>query len=1366
MTWTSEGGSAVSGFTSIDARARPDARRPPAQRSRCGGLTTAALVAVVTSAAACSSPPEPSDAGGADTGLDAGGSTADERMTALLAASSTPPALALERGHVSALTGRFATTGATRTERAAGLLAPYLDLFLGQGMDGAPAYELVRRSASLFGADADVLDRVVFDVAWHGVPVHGAQVTVVLEGDFVVMVLASVPAPPTSMPDLRPAIDAAAATTLVGAVGGAGVHPLGPPALVLVDPTQNRPGDASGLRLAWRVPRADGRWLVDARDGAILFAEGTSNDFDRMAIFEGADPTSAPELVYYDGECLAGHDCSGATTDAAAYLRQSSDYHLANFALLSYDGLGARPFAVVPDGRVETDNALFDIDELRLLFGASSVTPEVFGHEYMHAVMYFLHPLVYRDESGAINESFADLFGELVAAEAPPLALDTLVGTVREMCNPVVANAADYFITDEDVGGVHTNSGIANLAWCEVFLRERTAGRTDDQIRRALGRVAWLSLFALPLTPSFAQLRMATIQASRSTALPVDPCSYVAAWDRVGVEVGNRPDGLCSSLAIPPPPDADHDGVPDSQDGCRVDYDPVQRDLDGDGAGDVCDDDADGDSVWGNDNCPMTPNHDQLSTPSRSASPFGDACDPDRDGVETRFDDCPDVANPDQADRDGNLVGDACEPDTDLDGAPDDQDSCPFVAGAQADSDRDGIGDACDPCPSSADVVVGWTTGIPSLGIPPAPIVDDADGDGASDACDGTPFGAVVTGVAAAIGPGAYHLQIDAAADVPVFLPLDPCGGPCPEEVADDWRFSIDFGMLPPGSSASVFDELGQPVAVTDSYGPSRLEVRPERGRSYRLRFVAAAGSTTTAVDFDASNGPLAPDRRDQCRLRVEGASCYTQTGLGGRCMGGACVGTIGDAGPPSVCAGAPDGVRCLLPDGQNGTCAQGVCRGVAMDGGVDAGPGPSDAGASDAGMAGDAGASLMWTCDPPVPISDATADASMLDVSADRIGGAQVAWREPAIDLWSVVTSEYTVGGGFAPPQALGASGAAPVDIDVASSPTGGALASWVTAPFGADTSYHLYSRVRSAGGAFAPRTEITSSPRIGDATIALLSNGDGEVLFGQAPTTTASVATWRARARGAATWTAPVRIDGYGGTTMTTTSRVLALSPAGVGFALWLDLFAGGVHAAAIDGATVGLPSRIDRAPASASGMAAAVDPTGAGVVIWSQYDPATTGWNVAASVFDGTRFAAPTFLFRGGDGSVAETGDVAVDDAGRAVAVWRVESGGMYAPWVAYFDPATGWTSAHAIAVADTTLPANFDVALDASGTGFAVWRSGPVTGVPLTSSGLEGPAFTVAAGPSAAPRVAMLSDGTALVVYTESGPMSRIFATRCH
>jgi hypothetical protein len=80
--------------------------------------------------------------------------------------------------------------------------------------------------------------------------------------------------------------------------------------------------------------------------------------------------------------------------------------------------------------------------------------------------------------------------------------------------------------------------------------------------------------------------------------------------------------------------------------------------------------------------------------------------DRDQDGIPDVSDNCPDVANPDQGNEDGDRFGDACDP-------------CPTVASdTPSDPDGDGVADACDPNPNTPgdkiELFEGFHHGLPA----------------------------------------------------------------------------------------------------------------------------------------------------------------------------------------------------------------------------------------------------------------------------------------------------------------------------------------------------------------------------------------------------------------------------------------------------------------------------------------------------------------------------------------------------------------------------------------------------------------------------------------------------------------------------
>ncbi|GAB4422141.1 MAG: hypothetical protein Fur0044_20000 [Anaerolineae bacterium] len=106
---------------------------------------------------------------------------------------------------------------------------------------------------------------------------------------------------------------------------------------------------------------------------------------------------------------------------------------------------------------------------------------DVVGHELTHGVTEFSSHLFYYYQSGAINESFSDVWGEFIdltnGAGTDTAAVRWLmgedipgIGAIRDMENPPTFGdpdrmlSANYYCEEGDSGGVHFNSGVNNKA--------------------------------------------------------------------------------------------------------------------------------------------------------------------------------------------------------------------------------------------------------------------------------------------------------------------------------------------------------------------------------------------------------------------------------------------------------------------------------------------------------------------------------------------------------------------------------------------------------------------------------------------------------------------------------------------------------------------------------------------------------------------------------------------------------------------------------------------------------------------------------------------------------------------------------------
>jgi thermolysin len=185
---------------------------------------------------------------------------------------------------------------------------------------------------------------------------------------------------------------------------------------------------------------------------------------------------------------------------------------------------------------------------------------DIVAHELAHGVTDYTSRLIYRDESGALNESFSDMIGTSVEfffqppgngrGQADYLFAEDVVrpGGGRSMANPTLYGQPDHYSrfvrTTQDNGGVHINSGIPNNAFYLAIEggRNATSGLTVTGVggvnREQIEKVFYRAFTTmLPANARFSTARAATIQAARDLygAGSTVERAVTEAWTAVGV---------------------------------------------------------------------------------------------------------------------------------------------------------------------------------------------------------------------------------------------------------------------------------------------------------------------------------------------------------------------------------------------------------------------------------------------------------------------------------------------------------------------------------------------------------------------------------------------------------------------------------------------------------------------------------------------------------------------------------------------------------------------------------------------------------------------------------------------------------------
>ncbi|MBX0328483.1 M4 family metallopeptidase [Oscillochloris sp. ZM17-4] len=422
---------------------------------------------------------------------------------------------------------------------------------------------------------------VRLDQRYAGLPVLGHQLVVHLDPDGQVVAVNG---------EFAPALQLVTAATISAADAEAA-------ALANLTAEQLAPGDAASAQvtplpeetrlaisvddqgqasLVWEVmllterPLSQWRFFVNAGRPVVVHAIDEVMPIKRRRTYSARNGTSIPgRLLVDEGErsrdavAQAAHDGAGVVYD----------YYMKTFQRDAYDGQGSPMISTVHYGSdpEDAENAAWVGEYSQMIYGDGGkiFKPlpyglDVVGHEFTHGVIESSAGLIYEKQPGALNESYADVFGALIdrgnwtigeqVVKSPPYPVpylrsmqDPNAGGRYDKGDPLSsvgqpASMKEYANLPNsrrsDNGGVHVNSGIPNRA---AYLVAQALG--PEKMEQIYYRT--LTQYLSP-SADFKDAADATAQAAADLYGNAEVAAVRAAFAQVGITTSAAP-------SAPPP---------------------------------------------------------------------------------------------------------------------------------------------------------------------------------------------------------------------------------------------------------------------------------------------------------------------------------------------------------------------------------------------------------------------------------------------------------------------------------------------------------------------------------------------------------------------------------------------------------------------------------------------------------------------------------------------------------------------------------------------------------------------------------------------------------------------------------------------
>ena len=272
------------------------------------------------------------------------------------------------------------------------------------------------------------------------------------------------------------------------------------PELWIVDPKILKPGDRDAS-LNWRIEVTDRQephsirelLFVDAKTAGVTLHVNLIERAKNRETYTANNTNSLPGTLVCDESdpsCVAG---DSDARNAHLFAGDTYDFYFNEHGRDSLDDAGQTLTSTVHYSDFLCPNAFWNGSQMVYCTGLA--VDDVVGHELSHGVTENSSTLLYYYESGAINESFSDIWGEFVdlgnsAGDDTPSVrwligedLPSSIGAIRDMANPPAFGDPDTMSSSL----YHTTSD--RQRWCALQQRHQQQGRLPDDRWRYIQRL-------------------------------------------------------------------------------------------------------------------------------------------------------------------------------------------------------------------------------------------------------------------------------------------------------------------------------------------------------------------------------------------------------------------------------------------------------------------------------------------------------------------------------------------------------------------------------------------------------------------------------------------------------------------------------------------------------------------------------------------------------------------------------------------------------------------------------------------------------------------------------------------------------------